>query len=181
MKNNCYTGVEVPNLITEPCEGCYSSDLCTIHENSIPYLELPVNSSVKSIIDKMVLALKQKDIQILELSESIYDTQPKYRVFTALLSLSGVNPPTAIILENTLGQIPTFSYNVVGNYSINVIGSIFTNNKTFVSITAPTTDEDVVLKASSISVNSVRISRSVLGIPTDGSDINISIEIRVYN
>jgi len=98
-----------------------------------------------------------------------------------LLSQSGTDAPTAIVLENTLGQVPTFGYNTIGNYNINVTGNIFTNNKTFVSITAGATNEDMTLKASSLVSNSVSITRHSSGVPADGSITNASIEIRVYN
>ena len=41
-----------------------------------------------------------------------------YKVYTALLNQSSNNPPTAIELENTIGDI-TFSYTNIGEYIIN--------------------------------------------------------------
>ena len=57
---------------------------------------------------------------------------PAYLVYRALLSQSGTNAPTAIVLENTLGEVPTFSYVDVGVYELNTVGNVFTTNKTFV-------------------------------------------------
>ena len=48
-------------------------------------------------------------------------TLPVYRVYTALLTQSGTNPPVATILENSLGNI-TFGYTSAGNYTINSLG-----------------------------------------------------------
>lgn len=55
-----------------------------------------------------------------------------YKVYTALLFQSGANSPTATILENTLGEVPTFgAYGLAGSYTINTIGAVFTANKTY--------------------------------------------------
>lgn len=43
----------------------------------------------------------------------------EYLVYTALLSQSGTDAPTAIVLENTLGFTPTFSRSNAGLYNIN--------------------------------------------------------------
>jgi len=51
-----------------------------------------------------------------------------YKVYTALLSQIGTNPPTAIVLENTIGDI-NFTYNGIGIYGVNSDG-LFTENKT---------------------------------------------------
>lgn len=45
------------------------------------------------------------------------EATPQYKVYTALLSQSGTNDPVATVLENTLGQTITWSYNNVGSYN----------------------------------------------------------------
>jgi hypothetical protein len=45
--------------------------------------------------------------------------EPAYKVYTALLSQTGTNPPVATVLENTLGVNLTFSYLAAGVYTIN--------------------------------------------------------------
>jgi hypothetical protein len=45
--------------------------------------------------------------------------QPTYKVYTALLSQTGINAPVATVLENTLGINLTFSYLAVGVYTVN--------------------------------------------------------------
>jgi hypothetical protein len=42
-----------------------------------------------------------------------------YKVYTALLSQTGINAPVATVLENTLGINLTFSYLAVGVYTVN--------------------------------------------------------------
>jgi hypothetical protein len=47
--------------------------------------------------------------------------EPKYKVYTALLTQSGTNPPTAQVLENTLGfNLPNWIYDFIGEYRINL-------------------------------------------------------------
>ena len=53
-----------------------------------------------------------------------------YKVYTALLTQSGEDAPTAIVLENTLSGTPTFGYVNDGIYTINLTGE-FIEDKTF--------------------------------------------------
>ena len=56
------------------------------------------------------------------------EATPQYKVYTALLSQSGTDAPTAIVLENTLGQTITWSYNGVGTYNSSDITTATQNN-----------------------------------------------------
>jgi hypothetical protein len=56
--------------------------------------------------------------------------EPKYKVYTALLTQSGTNAPVATVLDNTLGEVITFEYVAVGNYNIISASGIFLQNKT---------------------------------------------------
>ena len=47
---------------------------------------------------------------------------PKYKVYTALLTQSGVDAPESIVLENTIGIVPVFTYNGIGQYQIEFPG-----------------------------------------------------------
>ena len=60
-----------------------------------------------------------------------------YKVYTALLTQEGTNPPTAIVLENTLGGDVVWSYIYVGAYSGTLIGA-FPQDKTAMFITNTT-------------------------------------------
>lgn len=46
------------------------------------------------------------------------------RVYRALITQSGTSAPTALVLENTLGGDPTFSYDGVGNYTMDLSGLV---------------------------------------------------------
>lgn len=43
----------------------------------------------------------------------------KFKIYRALLSQTGTGAPTAVVLENTLGVVPTFGYTQVGDYTLN--------------------------------------------------------------
>ena len=107
--------------------------------------------------------------------------RPPYKVYTALLSQSGTNNPTAIELENTLGSSVSFLRDGTGTYYIN-FNQVFPNiNKIF-----------FVLGNSSISANTnfsierdasspILYTYDVLSSNTsDDLLTNTEIEIRVY-
>lgn len=62
--------------------------------------------------------------------DAVIDSRP-YKVYSAILNQVNADPPTAVVLENTLGTI-TFSYEADGFYGINST-ELFTSGKTVVS------------------------------------------------
>lgn len=60
-------------------------------------------------------------------------TEPKYKVYTALLTQVGTNTPEPIILENSIGNI-TWTREGEGQYKA-VFDSTFNKNNIFVNIT----------------------------------------------
>jgi hypothetical protein len=109
--------------------------------------------------------------------------EPKYKVYTALLTQSGTDAPVATVLENNLGNI-TFSYEQNGWYNI-VSEGLFTENKTF-SVIQNTTQETFgyqTLKRidnNLLKLNSIGITGETHNL-FDSIIDNSSIEIRVYN
>jgi hypothetical protein len=115
---------------------------------------------------------------------------PAYKVYTALLTQAEETAPTAIELENTLGDI-SFTYGNIGNYFLNSSG-LFTINKTTVIIGSGIegVGNGNLTSAVNISVDNILISTTVISIPTEGVPelintngllYNTLIEIRVYN
>lgn len=112
---------------------------------------------------------------------AIPDSRP-YKVYTALLSQSGTDAPTAVVLENTLGAVPVWSRTEAGTYRVTLTNG-FTITKTTV---------DAFLYRSSAlnfidTITVEKISNSVVefltfasfGSARDGS--SFQVEIRVYN
>jgi len=71
--------------------------------------------------------------QLNKLTSVIFNLKPKYKVYTALLTQSGINAPVATVLENTLGATITYSRVSDGIYTITTDG-IFTSDKTWATI-----------------------------------------------
>jgi len=113
--------------------------------------------------------------------ELISITKTTYRVYTALLTQSGTASPTAIVLENTIGNI-TWSRVDTGDYNATLNGA-FILNKTFTSITPVlNNDYNTINISSNDSIDTINIQvfdRNTY--PVDDVLSNTPIEIRVYN
>ena len=114
-----------------------------------------------------------------------------YKVYTALLSQTGIDAPVATVLENTLDEDITYQYNGAGNYSILTPNNTFTANKTY-SVLQLWADDGVSPRLGFIgwaSTNELYLTLTdPNGIPADTLGNNsspvyflTSIEIRVYN
>jgi hypothetical protein len=97
-----------------------------------------------------------------------------YKVYSALISQSGTDAPTAIVLQNTIGTI-TFTYNNIGQYNI-LSSGLFTADKIW---TIPTYNDDTAFEMSILWSNANTLYFNV----ASGNDslYKTSIEIRVYN
>ncbi len=56
------------------------------------------------------------------------------RKYEAIISQSGTNAPTTVVIENTLGEVPVFSRSGNGQYSMTLVNPLFLVNKTFLYI-----------------------------------------------
>ena len=102
-----------------------------------------------------------------------------YDVYVALLTQSGTDDPTAIVLENTIGEI-VWTFDSNGSY-FGTLSGIFNETKTFLLITPNGNATDTPF------FQFQRISNDVVCINTfDGTSysngllLNTPIEIRVY-
>jgi hypothetical protein len=101
-----------------------------------------------------------------------------YKVYSALLSQTGTNAPTAIVLENTIGFIG-FNYLTVGNYSITSNGD-FTLNKTAIFANSVIVNNGETVACAYGSTLFCQINTRLLGVSTDGILNKTFVEIRVY-
>lgn len=105
-----------------------------------------------------------------------------YKVYVALLSQSGMDDPTAIELENTLGGNIVWTFDTNGSY-FGTLTNAFTNNKSFVLITTNSNATDTpifscqFIDTDKIVINTYDINTSSY---TNGLLLNTPIEIRVY-
>lgn len=102
-----------------------------------------------------------------------------YLVYTALLSQTGTNAPTATVLENTLGGTVSFTRTVIGQYIATSSNSVFTSGKTACIITNGDAFGSIGSQrdtSSNVTINSI----SEAGAFSDNVIYNATIEIRVY-
>ncbi len=106
-----------------------------------------------------------------------------YKVYTALLTQTGTNAPTAIVLENTIGTTISYSYTSSGTYNFIATGNPFTLNKTAVFISG----QLLGLGFGTVTTAFVTTSnQGIIGTQQSSGGvndylINTPIEIRVYN
>lgn len=112
-------------------------------------------------------------------------TRP-YKVYTALLSQSGTNAPTAIILENTLGGNIVWSRIGIGEY-YGTLNGVFTLDKTMGFVQSTSTqgvDFSIHYIVNRIDNNVIYLSSFKANSSSTRYDdimFKIPIEIRVYN
>jgi len=106
---------------------------------------------------------------------------PTYKVYTALLTQSGTASPVAtVVLENTLGQVPTFTYSNDGYYLISTTGNTLQMDKNYYSITNNYYGESV-FQLQSDTVDLIYLQTSINNVFTNGMLNKTPIEIRIYN
>ena len=110
-----------------------------------------------------------------------------YKVYTALLSQTGTDAPTAVVLENTLGGVPVWTRYDEGKYRCTLSGT-FTANKTFFSYSKSSSNYDLVADEGARNMaigwegaNSFIFSQASSSAVFLDEISQISIEIRVYN
>lgn len=112
------------------------------------------------------------------------DSKKPYKVYTALLTQTSTNAPTASVLENTFGITATFSYATPGQYYLHMSGQFTTN--TFIINGSP--DQGPIGGDFAHFVTN-KVSSDIIVLQTldvngaglvDGLLNDTSIEIRVY-
>lgn len=115
---------------------------------------------------------------------------PPYSVYTALLTQSGTNPPTATVLENTLGVSITWGYGSLGNYNTNYITGNINKVAIFCSQGSSPVSYSILSYANpdgpTVAFNIQTLANytgafiGAIG-PNNGLLSNAFVEIRVYN
>ena len=104
-----------------------------------------------------------------------------YRSYVAVVSQVTGNAPTAVVLENSIGDI-YFTYSGTGAYYINSDDNLFTENKTVSLCTTSLSPGNIYfLTIRWDSTNKIALDQ--FDVSGSGADdfINATIEIRVYN
>jgi hypothetical protein len=123
-------------------------------------------------------------ISVSDFAATLPAPAPAYKVYTALLTQSGIANPTAIVLENTFGISFSWTRASDGNYQIqDFSNNPFPDNKTFGLCVPSGGSINRILNFTQ--AFSAIVSLAVLD-PLTGSNIDldgsvVQIEIRVYN
>ena len=119
--------------------------------------------------------------------QEVVDAALGYKVYTALLTQTGANPPVATVLKNTTGGTIAFAYDNVGVYRAVITGANFTTNKTAVFITTgltgvPPNPADRLLTPTVISNTEVQVVNVEVGSAATTNEVGetTTIEIRIY-
>lgn len=102
-----------------------------------------------------------------------------YKVYTALLSQEAAGAPTAIIFNNTLGVVPTYTYDSTGVFTLIATG-VLTIDKVHV-LTGSSVDAGCTVKITHTNVNTIDIKTYDSGNSAKNTVLTkYPIEIRVY-
>jgi hypothetical protein len=106
-----------------------------------------------------------------------------YRVYAALLTQSGTNPPVATVLQNTLGFNIVWYYESGGFYSLqnSSTGVLFDKNKTFINTPVDHTYNNNETPGSYWGPETPVPIIGVIAPDGDDTLVQYPIEIRVYN
>lgn len=201
------TDIPILNQQVDPCNGIHTSTNCIFYPEAITYLFINPNEDLTAVIQAMVLSLQsnntrttqleeenavqaddiaQLKIDIVDLQDAVLEIQATpvdsrpYKVYTALLSQTGTNAPTATVLENTLGGTVFWSREAAGFYNATLAG-VFTLNKTTVLITQGN-GQAIYSGYGDASTNYVNLlGSSFSGMQIDNLLDRTTVEIRVYN
>lgn len=103
-----------------------------------------------------------------------------YKVYSAILSQTGTNAPTAVVLENTIGSI-FLTRTDVGMYRVSS-NSLFTADKTTISCNGVGYSNGELIAAIVGGVGFCQIlTRNTAGVTSDDILFKNFIEVRVYN
>ena len=115
------------------------------------------------------------------------DLRP-YKVYTALLTQTGTNDPSASVLENTLGEELAWTRDFTGSYFVTASSNIFTEKTAvftpnFVMYLSVAGDDPNYVNAwyYGLPTNTIYVSSGNGPDAADGQLSNHPIEIRVYN
>ena len=102
-----------------------------------------------------------------------------YKVYTGLVSQTSTNAPTATVLENTLGQTVSFTYEDPGDYQVIISGNPMTSTNTAILI--GTVQSNAQVFAVRTGLGSIQLqSFNAAGSLADGILSEVAIEIRIY-
>ena len=71
MSTVCYSGVNIPITEIHPCNGTNYNDVCVLHAQALPDFNLPINSSLNTIIETMKTIIVSQNLRTTNLETEI--------------------------------------------------------------------------------------------------------------
>lgn len=113
----------------------------------------------------------------------------QYKEYAALLSQSGVDAPTAVVLKNTMGGEVVLSYVSEGVYRGTLAGAFPPSQTVFPGgqwqILSPPLGDDLLMRLQGDGISSdffvINTQTGATLVPTDGAFSRTLVEVRVYN
>lgn len=151
------------------------------------YTELTFSELVNKIGSSRFFDLPKMLKEIFTRINNIPTYEPKYKVYTALLTQTGTNAPTAEVLENTLGGDIVWIRDDVGYYIGEFSGISPTKTTVIVGNSTTAFQQDAVLIVTGVSNGSLELGTSLINlsiadfVSEDDKLSNTPLEIRVYS
>lgn len=149
--------------------------------NYPPPAKIPVAGGITYLVDSDSVKFEINENG--EASAEATGANTKYKSYVALISQSGTDAPTAIVLQNDFNVDFVFNYGTIGRYFITVESPIFKENKT-VMFTSGGEGNNLITRAAFVDENTFAFGSLSLAqdTPAPGNDFgDTTIEIRVYN
>ena len=116
----------------------------------------------------------------LEFIDPVVPYELPYKIYVATLTQTGIDPPVATVLQNTLGGTPIWARYAAGSYYMTLAG-IFTSGKTTVLHNTTGPNYSVNVFAYWEDVNTIYYDSMASGTLLDGNFYKQhTIEVRVY-
>lgn len=184
--------IETPILQTDPCNSCKTNSKCVYRELPSSILDLPENSSLEEYIVNLITAIQSlnnqaqtttNNLEALEQTISEIEVpEVNYKIYRAILTQNSSDDPTAVVLENTLGESVVWKRSTTGGYTAE-ISSGFNVAKTFYKTNGFATVNVQLFSFINTFNNKIVLNiRDILtNLPVDSVLNNTPIEIIVYN
>ena len=121
----------------------------------------------------------------IKIDEAISNSTPTYKEYVALLTQSGGNAPTAVVLSNTLGGVPVWTKNNIGVYYLILIGAFPVDKTFYTKMIHGSSVDSLICEMYTVSDDTMGIScsQNTGGVSRGVDDVlsKIPISIKVYD
>jgi hypothetical protein len=174
----------LPVQIVDNCNGERGNTKCIFSEDAFTLLSIEANSSLDVILNAFVVALNAQKTRIDAQNtaiEALENGVQPYKVYRALLTQTGSADPTAVVLENTLGESIIWKRSTTGGYTAEKTSG-FDITKTFYNTNGfATTNIELISFINTINSKLVvNVRDTINNLPIDAQLSNTPIEILVY-